>query len=127
MLLLKDPKSYILFVMISINGFGQIFCARAQALSYLCSNDIVNSNYIDDCTSLLDSLSRATSMDFYNETFNHIHGLFLCRGNVNASICRNCVTGGGEEIIRHIAGNGGLKNTIKIAVITVSTTEGVAV
>ncbi|CAK9162031.1 unnamed protein product [Ilex paraguariensis] len=101
MLLLKDPKSYILFVMISINGFGQIFCVHAQALSYLCSDDIANSSYIDDRTSLLDSLSsRATSMDFYNETFNDIHGLFLCRGNVNASTCRNCVTGAGEEIIK---------------------------
>ncbi|CAK9177085.1 unnamed protein product [Ilex paraguariensis] len=101
MLLLKDPKSYILFVMISINGFGQIFCVHAQALSYLCSDDIANSSYIDDRTSLLDSLSsRATSMDFYNETINDIHGLFLCRGDVNASTCQNCVTGTGEEIIR---------------------------
>ncbi|CAK9135449.1 unnamed protein product [Ilex paraguariensis] len=101
MLLLKDPKSYALFVMISIIGFGQIFCVHGQALSHGCSNDTANSSYIDDRTSLLDSLSsRATSMDFYNETFNDIHGLFLCRGDVNASTCRNCVTGAGEEIIR---------------------------
>ncbi|CAK9138304.1 unnamed protein product, partial [Ilex paraguariensis] len=101
MLLLKDLKSYILFVMISINGFGQIFCVHAQALSYLCSDDIANSSYIDDRTSLLDSLSsRATSMDFYNETFNDIHGLFLYRGDINAFTCRNCVTDAGEEIIR---------------------------
>ncbi|CAK9135450.1 unnamed protein product [Ilex paraguariensis] len=39
-------------------------------------------------------------MDFYNETFNDIHGLFLCRGDVNASTCQNCVTSAGKEISR---------------------------
>ncbi|CAK9155021.1 unnamed protein product, partial [Ilex paraguariensis] len=70
-------------------------------LANFCSNDTANSSYIVDRMSLLDSFSsRSASIDFYNDTFNNIYGLFLCRGDVNTSTCQNCVPGAKEDIFR---------------------------
>jgi hypothetical protein len=76
---------------------------RVAAQTYLyhvCANNTItqNSIYSSNINSLLSSLSsNATgSIEFYNTTTgqttsNPVYGLFLCRGDVPAEMCRKCV------------------------------------
>ncbi|GKV19290.1 hypothetical protein SLEP1_g29575 [Rubroshorea leprosula] len=67
---------------------------------HVCANTttfIRNSTYQTNLNSLLSAFSSATAINgFYNTTFgensNRIYGLFLCRGDVSTTTCRNCVT-----------------------------------
>jgi hypothetical protein len=74
--------------------------AAQNYLYHICENNTVaqNSIYSSNINSLLSSLSsNATgSIEFYNTTTgqttsNPVYGLFLCRGDVPAEMCRKCV------------------------------------
>ncbi|KAI4295820.1 hypothetical protein L6164_035823 [Bauhinia variegata] len=66
-----------------------------------------NSTFQSNLNLLLSSVSSNASLHngFYRTTIspntpNVINGLFLCRGDVNATVCQDCVTAASEEIIR---------------------------
>jgi hypothetical protein len=74
--------------------------AAQNYVYYICGNTTIaqNSIYSSNIKSLLSSLSsNATgNIEFYNTTAgqttsNRVYGLFLCRGDVTADMCRRCV------------------------------------
>ncbi|XP_038690295.1 cysteine-rich receptor-like protein kinase 10 isoform X2 [Tripterygium wilfordii] len=75
-----------------------------------CENNTLftpNSAYQTNLNSVLASLSNnaSTSNGFYNTTAgqsppDRVFGLFLCRGDVNASTCQECVTTASREILQ---------------------------
>jgi hypothetical protein len=87
---------------------------RVAAQNYLyhsCANTSFaqNSIYSSSIHSLLSSLSpnanatAAGSIGFYNTTVgqtttNPVYGLFLCRGDVTADVCRECVANATQEL-----------------------------
>jgi len=89
---------------------------RVAAQNYLyhsCANTSFaqNSIYSSSIHSLLSSLSSnananataAGSIGFYNTTVgqtttNPVYGLFLCRGDVTADVCRECVANATQEL-----------------------------
>ncbi|XP_059435431.1 cysteine-rich receptor-like protein kinase 25 [Corylus avellana] len=87
--------------------------AAAQNYLYnICRNTTIaqNSIYSSNIKSLLSSLSsNATgNIEFYNTTAgqttsNPVYGLFLCRGDVNAEICRKCVVNATRELAKSCA------------------------
>jgi hypothetical protein len=82
--------------------------AAAQTYLYhVCENSTVaqNSIYTFNIKSLLSSLSsNATgNVEFHNTTAgqttsNPVYGLFLCRGDVTADVCRRCVANATQEL-----------------------------
>jgi hypothetical protein len=78
-------------------------------ISYTCANHSFaqNSVYPSRLNSLLSSLSsNATgNIEFYNTsvgqtTSNPVYGLFLCRGDVAAEMCRRCVFNAVQALAR---------------------------
>ncbi|GMN46153.1 hypothetical protein TIFTF001_015347 [Ficus carica] len=52
------------------------------------------------CGEILQSLLHTTHF-FYNDTASAtVYGLFLCRGDVDANVCRGCVAAAAEEVVR---------------------------
>ncbi|OMO55694.1 hypothetical protein COLO4_35890 [Corchorus olitorius] len=63
---------------------------------HFCSNVSGNSVFVTNRNNLVSDLSNATVHGgFYNTTVgqnpNIVHGLFLCRGDLNPENCQNCV------------------------------------
>eukprot|EP00261_Vitis_vinifera_P032752 XP_019073995.1 PREDICTED: putative cysteine-rich repeat secretory protein 7 [Vitis vinifera] len=94
--------STFLLTIISINGqpsYNHCDCSGPD-------NDSDSANYIDNLTSLLGSLSsKASTNSFYNDTFNQIYSLYLCRGDVDATTCQNCVKTASQEIQKRCQSN----------------------
>ncbi|GLT30974.1 hypothetical protein SLA2020_057440 [Shorea laevis] len=75
---------------------------------HVCTNTttfIRNSTYQTNLNRLLSAFSSATAINgFYNTTFgensNRIYGLFLCRGDVLTTTCRNFVTFATGDVIQ---------------------------
>ncbi|KAL6333490.1 hypothetical protein AAG906_028675 [Vitis piasezkii] len=42
--------------------------------------------------------SKASLYSFYNDSANQIYSLYLCRGDVNATTCQNCVRTASQEV-----------------------------
>ena len=81
--------------------------AAQNYLFHFCSNTTYaqNSFYSSNINSLLSSLSsNATgNIEFYNTTAgqtttNPVYGLFLCRGDVTADVCRRCVANATQQL-----------------------------
>ena len=65
-----------------------------------------NANYENNLTALLDSLSSKASLyNFYNDSANQIYSLYLCRGDVNATTCQNCVRTASQEVQQQCQSN----------------------
>ncbi|XP_042478339.1 cysteine-rich receptor-like protein kinase 10 isoform X2 [Macadamia integrifolia] len=104
----KDSPPTLLLILscllvITINGF----CSAAPLYSY-CPNPAQyaqNSTFESNLKLLLLSLSSNTSISggFYNTSVgndtNQVYGLALCRGDVNSSVCQNCVEQASVEIL----------------------------
>ncbi|TXG47191.1 hypothetical protein EZV62_026485 [Acer yangbiense] len=55
-------------------------------------NERASNTYTSNLDSLLISLSSKASVNsFYNDSSNGIYSLFLCRGDVSATMCQTCV------------------------------------
>ncbi|XP_015882334.3 putative cysteine-rich receptor-like protein kinase 9 isoform X1 [Ziziphus jujuba] len=82
--------------------------AAPTYLYHNCTNTTTftpNSIYQTNLNHLLSVLSSNSSVEFYKATAgqdpsNSVHGLFLCRGDVNTTACRDCVTTATKEVIR---------------------------
>jgi hypothetical protein len=77
--------------------------AAPTYLSHYCSNSTfftANSTYQSDLHIVLSSLSsnatRATG--FSNASAGEVSGLFLCRGDVNTTVCQDCVANATKEM-----------------------------
>ena len=93
------------FLLLSISTFLLSISAINSQERYKYSNcsgpdkDSGNANYIDNLTSLLGSLSfKASTYSFYYDTVNQIYSLYLCRGDIDATTCQNCVKTASQEI-----------------------------
>ncbi|GMI72280.1 cysteine-rich RLK (RECEPTOR-like protein kinase) 25 [Hibiscus trionum] len=66
-----------------------------QLFNYYClgpENDTATAGYRSNLATLLDSMaSRASDHNFYNDSFNGIYSLFLCRSDVSHDACRLCM------------------------------------
>ncbi|XP_028795374.1 putative receptor-like protein kinase At4g00960 [Neltuma alba] len=78
--------------------------AQVTYLYHNCSSNktfTVNSAFQSDRTKLLSSLASANT-DFSNATVNGggdtVYGLFMCRGDVNLSICHQCVVNATQRL-----------------------------
>ncbi|KAM6585134.1 hypothetical protein CsatB_012136 [Cannabis sativa] len=78
-------------------------------LYHICPNTTTftpNSTYQTNLNNLLSSLSsNATTSEFHSVTAGKgssspIYGNFLCRGDVNATVCRDCVTFAVKDIVK---------------------------
>jgi len=71
------------------------------------SNNSSDASFQSYLKVLLGSLSSKASEknSFYNNASNGIYGLFLCRGDVNASICQSCVSYAGQNITTQCPSN----------------------
>ncbi|XP_062162378.1 cysteine-rich receptor-like protein kinase 10 [Alnus glutinosa] len=71
---------------------------------YFCSNTTftANSTYQSNLDLVLSSLSsKATPVTgFSNASASEVSGLFLCRGDVNTTVCQDCVANAAKEIPR---------------------------
>jgi hypothetical protein len=101
----------LLFLSMLISFLSQTRTEAAPTyLDHNCSNTntttlTANSTYQSNLQRLLSYLSsNATSnLDFYNASVGNsvdtVYGLFLCRGNVPAADCRDCVAFATKEIV----------------------------
>lgn len=106
----KDPLSVMVFFIIvqflmptAISGANDLlytYCAT-NARNYTPNSTIENNVKL-----LLESLSSNTSIygGFYNNTIGNgtdrVYGQALCRGDVNSTVCQNCVRDASQEIFK---------------------------
>ncbi|XP_034697319.1 cysteine-rich repeat secretory protein 38-like [Vitis riparia] len=94
---LFSTRAFLLFLISIFSLF--VFANGQSPLYHICGTETPDGDYKTDLTSLLDSLSsKASTYTFYNDTLNQIYGLYLCRGDVNATTCQSCVKTAGQEI-----------------------------
>ncbi|XP_028767766.1 cysteine-rich receptor-like protein kinase 10 [Neltuma alba] len=91
------------FLLISVL-FSPANEAQGTYLHHNCSPNITfaaNSAFQSDRTTLFSSLAFANA-DFYNSTVvgggGTVHGLFMCRGDVNLSMCHQCVVNATQRL-----------------------------
>ncbi|XP_028776278.1 cysteine-rich receptor-like protein kinase 10 [Neltuma alba] len=91
------------FLLISVL-FSPANEAQVTYLHHNCSPNITfaaNSAFQSDRTTLFSSLAFANT-DFYNATVvgggGMVHGLFMCRGDVNLSMCHQCVVNATQRL-----------------------------
>ncbi|KAF4350865.1 hypothetical protein F8388_008047 [Cannabis sativa] len=98
---------YLSFLFISI-GLS-VGANQPTYLYHICPNTTTftpNSTYQTNLNNLLSSLSsNATTSEFHSVTAGKgssspIYGNFLCRGDVNATVCRDCVTFAVKDIVK---------------------------
>lgn len=93
----------------AISIFLTITSITSQPLYNFCSkpsDEKSDPNFTSDLTSLLDTLSsKAVDNSFSNETSKALYGLFLCRGDVSAPACQNCVNNANKEIRQRCSAN----------------------
>jgi hypothetical protein len=72
-----------------------------------CSNNSPNTSFESNLKVLLGALSTKASENysFYNHSSNGIYALFLCRGDVDNSTCRSCVSYAGQDITTRCPSN----------------------
>ena len=99
------------FLLLLVSTFWLVSSIHAQPtyVSHSCSrpnNASDNANYENNLTALLDSLSSKASLySFYNDSANQIYSLYLCRGDVNATTCQNCVRTASQEVQQQCQSN----------------------
>ncbi|KAJ7967629.1 Cysteine-rich receptor-kinase-like protein [Quillaja saponaria] len=116
--MLTFNHSAIPFVFLSLFFFLSLTITSEAAPTYssaACTNDTTfkptvifkpNSTFQSNLNLLLSSLSsNATVRDFYTTTIGSntpdiVNGLFLCRGDVTAAACHDCVSAASKEILR---------------------------
>ncbi|KAK8971794.1 hypothetical protein V6N11_081491 [Hibiscus sabdariffa] len=80
-----------------------------QLFSYYClgpENETATAGYTSNLTTLLDSMaSRASDHTFYNESFNGIYSLFLCRSDVSQDVCRLCMSNVTRQVTQACPGD----------------------
>ena len=71
------------------------------------SNDSPNTSFESNLKVLLGALSTKASENysFYNHSSNGIYAFFLCRGDVDNSTCRSCVSYAGQDITTRCPSN----------------------
>ncbi|XVF27803.1 hypothetical protein REPUB_Repub14bG0140200 [Reevesia pubescens] len=97
----------LLFTFLSFSSHGE---AAPKYSSHYCDNSTTftpNSTYQSNIKTLLSSLSSNTSSSkngFYNTTAGKdpdlVYGTFLCRGDVSANLCQDCVASASNDIAR---------------------------
>lgn len=104
-----ESLSVMLFMIIALPLSATISGAE-DPLSTFCSPDArnyaANSTFESNLKQLLGSLSSNTSIlgGFYSNTIGNsrdkVYGQSLCRGDVNSTVCRNCVSDASQEILK---------------------------
>ena len=74
-------------------------------LYHVCTNTTINNSstngvYRSNLNSLLSSLSSNVTSEFRNASVGGVYGLFLCRGDVNATACRDCVAFAANDVVK---------------------------
>jgi hypothetical protein len=66
------------------------------------SNFTANSTFQSNIDLVLSSLSSNATLvtGFSNASAGVVSGIFLCRGDVNATVCQDCVASGAKEILK---------------------------
>ncbi|KAB5533824.1 hypothetical protein DKX38_016910 [Salix brachista] len=103
------------FSIILLSLFSLAIITQAQDLTYLkyiCPKNYAyympNSTYEANLNLILSSLSSNATRNningFYNVSAGQapdvVYGMFLCRGDVSNSVCRNCVTFGTKDVLQ---------------------------
>ncbi|GMY36980.1 cysteine-rich receptor-like protein kinase 15 isoform X1 [Fagus crenata] len=100
----KDILSAILRLITSLFFFMPPMVASAVPL-LACSNDTtLNSTFENNLKQLLELLPSNTSKTgFYNTSIGEdkdtVYGQALCRGDVNSTVCQNCIENASQEIL----------------------------
>jgi len=109
---MNSLKFYV--ILLSLLTLAILTLAQDPDANYLyhnCQNattSTINSTYRVNLNLLLSSLaSNATwyiTNGFYNTSFgqntDQVYGLFICRGDVNTTVCQNCVTFATKDIVQ---------------------------
>lgn len=102
----KDVLLTMLFLIIPL--FLLPILASADPLSIFCPNDsrnyTHNSPFENNLKQLLELLPSNTSVTgFYNTSIGDnpdtVYGQALCRGDVNSTVCQNCIQNASQEIL----------------------------
>ncbi|XP_028776272.1 putative receptor-like protein kinase At4g00960 [Neltuma alba] len=91
--------SLFFFIGFLLNSSSAQFIGRNEFYAHCStrSNFTANSTFDSNLQTLFSSFTsnKTANLDFYNTTVGHgsetIYGLFMCRGDVNQDICRQCV------------------------------------
>ncbi|XP_024027331.1 cysteine-rich receptor-like protein kinase 25 [Morus notabilis] len=72
---------------------------------HFCTNTTINSTaniiYRSNLNSLLSSLASNATREFFNAfAGNVVYGLFLCRGDLNTTFCRDCVKFAVKDVVK---------------------------
>ncbi|KAI9395762.1 hypothetical protein POPTR_004G025650v4 [Populus trichocarpa] len=107
---MNSLKYYV--ILLSLLTLAIITLAQEDAnyLHHNCQNastSAINSTYRVNLNLLLSSLAsnatRNNTNGFYNTSFgqntDQVYGLFICRGDLSNTVCRNCVTFATEDIV----------------------------
>ena len=105
----KDILSAILLLITSLFFFMPPMVASADPpLATFCPTDsknyTLNSTFENNLKQLLELLPSNTSVTgFYNtsigEDLDTVYGQALCRGDVNSTVCQNCIENASQEIL----------------------------
>ncbi|XP_052307831.1 cysteine-rich receptor-like protein kinase 10 isoform X3 [Populus trichocarpa] len=108
---MNSLKFYI--ILLSLLALAILTLAQDDAnyLYHNCQNattSTINSTYRVNLNLLLSSLAsnatRNNTNGFYNTSFgqntDQVYGLFICRGDLSNTVCRNCVTFATEDIVQ---------------------------
>ncbi|PON32964.1 Cysteine rich receptor like kinase [Parasponia andersonii] len=104
---IKNPSTLLFLISLLIISVGLSLGANPTYLYHNCTNTTTfarNSIYQSNLKSLLSSLSSNATTEFHNATAGEgtdsaVYGLFLCRGDVNATACRDCVTFAVKDVV----------------------------
>ncbi|KAJ7946227.1 Cysteine rich receptor like kinase [Quillaja saponaria] len=92
--------SLLLVPIVAVSDPLFVFCPNEY------TNYSINSTFENNLKRLLELLSSDTSTTGYNDTSvgegsDKIYGQALCRGDVNATVCQNCIQDARQEILKN--------------------------
>ncbi|XP_062087499.1 cysteine-rich receptor-like protein kinase 10 isoform X4 [Humulus lupulus] len=105
----KTPNTLLFLSSLQIISIGLSVGATVPTYLYHnCTNATTytpNSIYQNNLRNLLSSLSSNASSEFHNTTAGEgssspVYGSFLCRGDVNTTACRDCVTFAVKDVVK---------------------------
>ena len=93
---------FLISLLISVGLINVGAILNPTNLYHNCTTFVPSSLYQSNLNTVLSSLSSSAeaSREFHNASSGGVYGLFLCRGDVNATACRDCVTFATRNVVK---------------------------
>ena len=93
---------FLISLLISVGLINVGAILNPTNLYHNCTTFVPSSLYQSNLNTVLSSLSSSAeaSREFHNASAGGVYGLFLCRGDVNATACRDCVTFATGDVVK---------------------------